>query len=554
MIRKLILCFIAGLSAVLAVGQTANSPVHQSIWNNPNIYIPASSMPRAHGISTHYVVVKNPGLMPNGVLHPAAGPAGYWPKDIHAAYKIPSNLGTNAIAVVGAFDNPTALTDFQTFSNQFGLPTETSSNPTSSSNKHFQVVYAQGSQPQTDAGWAGETSLDIEWTHAMAPNAKIFLVEANDNGFSNLYGAVTVAHGLPNVKIVSMSWGGDEDSSELSQDQTFNVSGVVFFASSGDIGGAQSYPAESPYVVGVGGTHLVLDSQDNVIEETAWSDAGGGPSAFEPRPAYQNGISNIIGAVRGCPDISAVADPDTGVAVFSQTGGGGWIVVGGTSVSCPVCAGIANARGQFSKTTTEELQRIYATYANQTLWPKLYRDVTTGTAGSFTAAVGWDFITGIGVPINLYPNPNGISFTPINPQLITGTEVNGSPYNLNSVFTAPMGQAAAMSVDFTVNQDPTTFASLSITASLTSALRSTSQVFIWNNSTQKYEVLVSGAGTGSPGSLTKDISTYLLKYTFMVGGNKTLRFAMRSVAPARTAAAPYNFQVGTISLSGFLNS
>jgi subtilase family serine protease len=552
-LKKVTLVFIGLVLACIGLGQVP-------VWKDPNILVPSSTMPQPAGHrSTHYLVYKGPrNLVPNGgrtadSFHPDQNPAGFWPSQIHTAYKIPSNLGTGAIAVTLAFDNPNALSDFNTFSSQFGLPMETSSNATASTNKHFQVVYANGTQPAADAGWSGESSLDLEWTHAMAPNAKIYLVEGADNSDTGLFGAVAVARTLPGVKEVSMSWGGGEYSGELGLDSSFNNTGVVYFASAGDAGGVQSYPAESPYVVGVGGTHLVLDSNNNIVLETAWSDSGGGPSSVEPRPTYQNIVSSVVGASRGCPDIAAVADPYTGVAVYSGYGFGGWGVLGGTSVSCPMSAGIANARGQWSTGPIPELNRIYNTiFASTTLWHLLYRDITAGTAGSFSALVGWDFITGIGSPQNPYPSQNGVSYSPTNPQVIAGTE-SPTAYRLISVSQPPLGETAAVSTDFILDHPASAYASLGISAVLTSPFRTTGQVFIYNPSTQKYEVLVSGPGTGSASTLQKDVTALIPTYAFASGGHTIMRFAYRAIAPSRSNVGAFLFNVGAVSLTGTLN-
>src|SRR5262249_23737160 len=151
----------------------------------------------------------------------------------------------------------TALNDFNVFAAQFGLPQETSTDPRASSNKVFQVVYASGKQPRSNCGWAQEAALDIEWAHAMAPSAKIVLVEAASSSFANLFAAVDVASNLPGVTEVSMSWGGSEFSGETSADSHFpQNNGIVYFASSGDTGGQVIYPGASPLVVACGGTSV----------------------------------------------------------------------------------------------------------------------------------------------------------------------------------------------------------------------------------------------------------------------------------------------------------
>jgi subtilase family serine protease len=319
------------------------------------------------------------------------------PAQIRSFYNLSSTGGSGTVVIVDAFNYPTALSDFNFFSSQFGLPQETSTNPLASTNQVFQVVYASGSKPRTNAGWALEASLDIEWAHAMAPNAKIVLVEAATNSFADLFAAVDVASVIPGAKQVSMSWGGSEFSSEASNDFHFlQGSGIVYFGSSGDTGGATIYPSASPYVVAAGGTRVNTNTTGSFVSETGWSGSGGGPSKYEVRPFYQNGISGIVGAARGIPDVSSDADPNTGVAVYDTTryqGRSGWFVIGGTSVSSPCLAGMSNLSGHNYASSTDELTNIYGRLGTSS-----FRDILTGTAGSFSCTSGWDFVTGVGSP------------------------------------------------------------------------------------------------------------------------------------------------------------
>lgn len=551
--KKLIFSLFAFVIASLCFGQN-------SIWRDQNIRIPKSSVPQLGRCFTHYVVYNGPRLRGNTIrtdgeangrvhpdrFHPDFNPDGFHPADIHAAYKITDGQGTGAIAVVIAFHNPNILTDFQTFSAQFGLPTETSTDPLASTNKHFQLVYAQGSQPQSDSGWAGESSLDVEWTHAMAPNAKIYLVEAADNG-DNLFNAIPVAASLPGVKEVSMSFGARESSGETAFESLF-ATGVVYFASAGDAGGVTIYPSASQFVVSVGGTSLVLNNDKSIKSETAWSDSGGGPSAFIARPSYQSPVASKVGSSRGTPDISAVADPFTGVAVFSQFGFGGWAVVGGTSVSCPISAGIANARAQWTNDPITELTRIYHIYTTPALFKQTYRDITQGTAGGFTAGPGWDFITGIGAPNGMYALSSLNAIPATNAQVIVGNEVGSNPFDLTSVLQRPYGQTAATSADFVLANPLSTYLLVEISAQLTSPLRTTGQIFIYNPSTQKYEIVASTPGTGSPSALTKDVTSYLNTYSFTYNGQTIMRFAFRGVEPIRASEAPFTFVIGSPTL------
>jgi kumamolisin len=327
-----------------------------------------------------------------------------------------SNGGSKAIAIVDAYDYPTAATDLQAYSTQFGLPAIV----TSGTGINFTVAYqVSGHKPATDVNcassgwncWAAEAALDIEMAHAMAPKAHIYLVEANSTLNSDLYAAVKVAAGLVAAAgggEVSMSWGGSEYSTETTSDSTFSVAKVVFFASAGDREGTE-YPSVSPDVVAVGGTTLSRNpSTGNIEGEGAWEDTGGGYSVYEPLPSFQSSLSGIAGGKRAVPDIAAVANPRTPVWVYDSyatafTGigtNGYWNLFGGTSVAAPLWAGIANRAGHFATSSNAEEVLLYQ---NDPLSPYL-RDVTYGTCGYYDgwmAIEGWDPCTGLGSPYGL---------------------------------------------------------------------------------------------------------------------------------------------------------
>lgn len=305
----------------------------------------------------------------------------------NAALTLPSG-GAKAIAIVDAYDDPNAARDLAYFSAQFGLPAA-----------NFQVVYASGTKPLGNSGWELEESLDIEWAHAMAPKAKIYLVEAASNSYSDLMTAVSKASSLvagAGGGEVSMSWGGGEFSAEVNYDSYFTTSGVVYFASTGDAPGT-SFPSVSPNVVASGGTSLRRNPLTGAfLGEAAWVDGGGGVSRYELRPSYQGLIKPAVGAQRGIPDIAAVADPQTGVWVY-DSGNGGWYLVGGTSVSSPVLAGIVNLAGHFATSTNSELTTVY----NNMSVSADFADIMTGFCGpymGYSTAKGWDVCTGVGSP------------------------------------------------------------------------------------------------------------------------------------------------------------
>jgi subtilase family serine protease len=296
--------------------------------------------------------------------------------------------GSRAIAVVDAYNYPSAVTDLQSFSTQFGLPAP-----------NVTVEYANGTPPNDPYGWELEAALDLQWAHAMAPNAQLYLVIAASNSTSNLLAAVDKASSLVQAAgggEVSMSWGRREFSDEENYESHFQTSGVVYFASSGDNPGTQ-WPCVSPSVVCVGGTTLRRNTATlNFFQEVSWDYTGGGSSFYFSRPSYQKGIAKRVGTQRGVPDVSLAADPLSGGWVFytpSDGSGSAWWIVGGTSWSSPSFAGIVNNAGNFYSSSNAELTKIYAGG-----WSN-FRDINAGYCGPYvglSAVSGWDFCTGVG--------------------------------------------------------------------------------------------------------------------------------------------------------------
>ncbi|MCE0523153.1 MAG: S53 family peptidase [Methylacidiphilales bacterium] len=331
------------------------------------------------------------------------------PSSLRSVYNLPSTGGSNAIAIVDSYHYPTALADFNYFSKYFGLPQETSTVATSSGNRTFEVVYATGYKPQSGgnyiASWNMEEALDMEWAHAMAPNAKIYLVEAASDSNSDLDNAVRVAATLTGVKEISMSWGGSETSYEATfYDPLFKATGVVYLASGGDSSDQMEYPAASPNVVSCGGTSVNRSTTGAFLSETGWNDTGCGPSAYEPRPAFQNSVASVVGAKRGVSDLAFDSNPNTGVYVYDSTplwGESGWWILGGTSVASPSLAGVLNlaatSGNAFALNTAAEEARIYGYLGNS----KAFRDITSGTDGRYACKTGYDFVTGVGSPYGL---------------------------------------------------------------------------------------------------------------------------------------------------------
>lgn len=418
--------------ALCAIGQPAagQTPLAHRSQSKRTVVVPAAShaTPGDAAVQMHANVRYMAGFSPSE-LPPYSGYGYETPASLACIYGlVPHTYGCNpnltmqdptggseTIAIVDAFDDPNAAADLAFFSAQFGLPY---------SDSKFKVVYASGSQPAQDStgGWEFEETLDIEYSHAMAPKATIYLVEAASNYDSDLFPAILVASNLvacgkttacpagsKGKGEVSMSFSSEEFAQELSLDTFFTTPGVVYFAASGDASGV-GYPCASPNVVCVGGA---TDSRSletgNLIAQITWSEAGGGLSSYEPIPKYQSKnpyIARQLQGSRGVPDLAAVSNIETGVWVWdtfpvdgTETG---WFIAGGTSVATPVVAGIVNSTGSFASSSEAELTGLYGD--TRLFLDGGVTDITYGAcnfyAGSY-ASPGWDQCTGLGSPYRL---------------------------------------------------------------------------------------------------------------------------------------------------------
>lgn len=313
------------------------------------------------------------------------------PAKVRSAYGLPSTGGSGTIAIVDAYDNPNAEKDLGIFSAQFGLPACTTANGCFKKVKMGKV--------RGDAGWGLEIALDIQWAHAIAPNAKILLVEAKSASGTDLLAAVDYARAQPDVVAISLSWGGGEFSGETAYNSRFTSAyGATFFAASGDDGTGVIWPSTSPNIVAVGGTRLTFNPDGTLASETAWSGSGGGVSLYEPMPAYQTAFG-LTGGKRLLPDVSYNGDPASGVSVYDSyayQGQRGWFAVGGTSAGAPQWAAI-RALGLSASNA------LFYTDAAGPAAASYFRDITSGTNGSCgpvcTAAPGYDTVTGVGSPV-----------------------------------------------------------------------------------------------------------------------------------------------------------
>ncbi len=375
-------------------------------------YVPACPGPVSKGhAKCHALVVVHPdahghGPGPTNTPTPTPVPlysGAYGPVQFHTAYNLPTTANGNPIiAIVDAYDDPTAYQDLTTYSQTYGIPVlpQCSGTIANSSSPCFAKIDQNGgtSYPNSNSGWGMEISLDVQVAHATCQNCRILLIEANSSSFTDLLTAENQAL-AQGAMIVSNSWSAGEFSTETSYDSIFNHPGVVFAFASGDSGysGGTQYPSASPYVVSVGGTTLQINSNNTYYNETAWNGAGSGCSAYEPKPSWQNdsGCAN-----RMTTDVSADADPNTGAAVLdSSYSPAGWYQVGGTSLATPLIASVYALAGPVGS-------NMYAASIPYSNFMYLH-DVTSGSTGNCStpyfcnALVGYDGPTGNGTPNGL---------------------------------------------------------------------------------------------------------------------------------------------------------
>ncbi|MGI8677766.1 MAG: S53 family peptidase [Jatrophihabitans sp.] len=401
-IRKLTV--IAGsvtLAAIGLSGVATTASASSAAGKSPKVERLCSPPARGHFacFAERQVAPTEPAALRAEAVNQQSTPSGYGPSDLRSAYALTATgSATRTVAIVDAQDDPNAESDLATYRAQYGLPACTTANGCF---RKVNQTRAASPLPAPDTGWAGEISLDLDMVSAICPNCHVLLVEATSASMANLGTSVNTAVRL-GAKYVSNSYGGPESSSVTRYDSAyFNHAGVAITASSGDSdydGG--SYPATSKYVTAVGGTSLRRSSSPRGWSETVWNTAsysegtGSGCSRYITKPAFQSGV-NTGCSKRAEADVSAVADPATGVAVYQTYGGSGWAVYGGTSAAAPIIAGVYALAGTPSATAyPNAFPYAHAGSLN---------DVTSGKNGTCgaplcTAGPGWDGPTGLGTP------------------------------------------------------------------------------------------------------------------------------------------------------------
>jgi hypothetical protein len=327
---------------------------------------------------------------------------GYGRPQLVKAYDLPSLGKVRNVAVVDAYNDPNAVSDLATYRSDWGI----SACDTATEAGCLTVTDENGAASPLPSdsgatGWATEESLDVDMVSAVCPNCHIFLVEANTPEISDLGTAVNSAVSVLDADYVSNSYGESDSSSDSTYDaEYYNHPGVAVTASAGDDGYGVSYPAASQYVTAVGGTTLRRNAAvARGWKETVWGSAAGGEgtgsgcSVNEAKPSWQ---TNTGCSGRTDNDVSSDANPSTGVAIYDTYDQGGWLEVGGTSVSSPTIASVFALAGVPAAGSYPSSYPYADTGA-------LF-DVTSGANGSCSpdilchARVGYDGPTGLGTP------------------------------------------------------------------------------------------------------------------------------------------------------------
>jgi subtilase family serine protease len=382
----------AALLAIGILGVGASAASAQVVEKSHGVYHVAACA-RQHGPGTTrchaHIVTDRSGVPKARSAAPNVTPSGFGPSDLRSAYNVTGGGSSKTVvAIVDAYGYTSAESDLGVYRAQFGLP------PCTTANGCFRKVNQKGvagTYPKQNTGWAQETALDLDMVSAMCPNCKIILVEANTNNLADLAAAENTAVAL-GAHVVSNSYGGGESGS-TAYEPSYNHAGVAITASSGDSGYGTQFPASSPHVIAVGGTSLSRAATTRGWSETAWSGAGSGCSVYYTKPAWQTDSSCLN---RMEADVSAVADPSTGVAVYGPVFGrySAWLEFGGTSVAAPLVGGVYAVNGG----AVNYGSNPYGAAAGA------LNDVTSGSNGSCpytyfcNATVGYDGPTGLGTP------------------------------------------------------------------------------------------------------------------------------------------------------------
>ena len=469
----------------------------------------------------------------------------YSPAQVRHAYGVDTVITAGAtgsgqkIGIVDAYGDASIQTDLNNFCSYYSIPSTT-----------VQILYPQGKPRSGNSGWALETALDVEWAHAIAPNATIILSVAKSASLNDLLGAVDAAVNA-GATVISMSWGAQESSGIDAYDSHFKAPGVTYVASSGDSGELAvpyevEWPASSPFVVSVGGTTLYLDANGNRTSETAWSGSGGGLSFVYKQPDYQTGWQSF--GTRCVPDVAFLADPNTGVGVAY---GRYLYEVGGTSAGAPQWAAlIALANSVRTSGAVGGNAAIYSVAGTApTLNSGTFFDIISGNNGSDSedyAVTGYDLVTGLGSPV-AFGLVNALApQTPDFSVSVTPSSQTVTPGQVSYTVTVASLGAFSGTVTFSASGLP---GDASATFSPTSVSGSGSSTLTFATSTTgSYTITI----TGTSGTLTHTATVTLVvgtpDFTLLASpGSQTVRHG--SSTSYKVNVIPSGGFSGTVALS-----
>ncbi|HEY0955618.1 MAG TPA: putative Ig domain-containing protein [Roseateles sp.] len=412
----------------------------------------------------------------------------YTPAQVRAAYGLPALTASAAqlgagqtLYIVNAKHDPNIAAELAAFNSKFGLPScsmrTLAANATlplaaaSASACELVIAYSTAAgaltatAPAYDSGWATEIALDVQWAHAIAPLARIVLIEAPDASVGSLSNAVALANRM-GAGVVSMSFGAAEGSWTTGYDNVFSTAGMTYLAATGDDGTQVLWPSVSSKVLAVGGTTLTYSGSGTTRSETTWSGTGGGTSAYVALPSYQSG--SIGGyARRAVADVAFNADPNSGqyVALIAPgTTTPRWISAGGTSLATPQWAGlVAVANAMRAAAAKAPLGQVHAALYQgigvvPTTYAAAFKDVTTGSHGSCAtcaAVTGYDTPTGWGTPnagallSSLGAAASSTSTTTVTAPRLTTTRLSGVAGQALSAsigYSAPSSSSLSISI------------------------------------------------------------------------------------------------------------
>jgi subtilase family serine protease len=384
----------AFLTAGLAFG-TYELAAAQGVENSHGTYHVRACADVAKGLARchAHIVTDSAGNWIRNAVNPNATPGGYGPSDLRSAYAASATgKAATIIAIVDAYGYNSAQSNLATYRSQFSLPVLASCPSVNPCFAKYNQNGVKGSYPRQNTGWAQESALDLDMASAMCPNCTIYLVEANSASFADLAAAENTAASL-GAHVISNSYGGGEANS-TSVESSYNHPGIAITVSSGDSGFGVQFPASSPHVTAVGGTSLTRGPAPRGWSETVWPGAGSGCSTVYAKPTWQTDLGC---SDRTVADVSAVADPNTGVAVYAPVSSrsSAWLVFGGTSVAAPLVGGVYGANGGSVNYGGDPYSHTSALF-----------DVTSGSNSNngcspaylCTAGPGYDGPTGLGTP------------------------------------------------------------------------------------------------------------------------------------------------------------